>query len=369
MSRQWVLLADDDTGVTEAISMLLDRPGRTVIICSDLDSAEIALAHFPVTHLLSDVQFTGSFGFEGLHFLTRLAASHLKRVVLMSGDANPVLRHAALSQGATSVLQKPFDLETLEDALGAVPADAEGEYDVIRFPCIEKLLSGDELYVAFQPIVRLCGDGASVVAYEALARSNQRWAAQGPATIFAYAERRGKLGDLNVTMMTKAFAAAASLPPDAALFINLDPVAFERTDLTGRILAAARANSIEPRRVVLEITERSAFEDEQVAKQTFAALREHGFRFALDDHGSAYSHLNLIDAIHPSFVKISQSFGTDMECDESKRRIVHHIVGLSAEFGSETIIEGVETSATAAEAARLGVALAQGFYFGRPVAA
>ena len=369
MSRQWILLADDDSNVTEAISMLLERDGRTVIICSDLDSAEIALRHFPVTHLLSDVQFTGSFGFEGLHFLTRLGTASLERFVLMSGDANPELRRAALQQGATAVLQKPFDIEMLEDALGTTPLDAEGSYDVIRFPSIEDVMAGDELNVAFQQIVRLGEGGTTVFAYEALARAKGRWAADGPATLFEYAARRCRLAEINIVMMQKALAAAAALPREAAIFLNLDPIAFECADLPQMVSAASAAAGIDPSRVVLEVTERSAFMDEAAASRSFAALRALGFRFALDDHGSAYSHLSLIAAIGPSFVKISQAFGTDMESDEAKQRIVHHIVGLSAEFGSETIIEGVESLATADEAVRLGVGLAQGYYFGRPQAA
>lgn len=367
MTRQWVLLADDDSNIAEALAMLLESDGRTVILCPDLDSAEIALAHFPVTHLLCDVQFTGRFGYEGLHFVTRLAGSALQRIILMSGDASGEFQRAALAQGATAVLQKPFDIETLDAALGPVPANAEGAYDVIRFPSIESVLAGEDLFVAFQPIVRLGDRG--VFAFEALARTNGRWAANGPTTLFAYAARRGCLSELNITMMKKALAAAHVLPPDAAIFINLDPIAFEQPHLASAVVTAAGAGGIDPRRVVLEVTERSAFSNAAAAAHSFAALRAAGFRFALDDHGSAYSHLALISAIGPSFVKISQTFGTGMESDDAKRRIVHHIVGLSAEFGSETIIEGVESSATADEAARLGVGLAQGFFFGRPQAA
>lgn len=367
MNNQWILLADDDSSITEALALLLERDGRTVIICSDLDSAQIALAHFPVTHLLSDVQFSGRFGYEGLHFLTRRGPSPLERVILMSGDANPELQRAALAAGASAVLQKPFDIETLEQLLGPFPAEASGDYDVIPFPSIEALLAGHDLHVAFQPIVRLGGN--EVFAYEALARTSGRWAANGPVTLFEYASRRGCLAAMNVTMLRKALAAAHTLPSSAALFINLDPVAFEQPDLAANVIEAAEKGGIDPHRVVLEITERSAFTDEHAAARSFESLRSVGFRFALDDHGSAYSHLGLIEAIGPSFVKISQAFGTGMETDPAKRRIVHHIVGLSAEFGSETIIEGVETSETADEAVRLGVGLAQGFFFGRPQAA
>ena len=74
MTRQYILLSDDDELITGALSLTLERKGRTVIVCSDLDAAEVALAQFPVTHLVTDVQFSGEFGFEGLHFLERMRA-------------------------------------------------------------------------------------------------------------------------------------------------------------------------------------------------------------------------------------------------------------------------------------------------------
>jgi EAL domain-containing protein (putative c-di-GMP-specific phosphodiesterase class I) len=101
----------------------------------------------------------------------------------------------------------------------------------------------------------------------------------------------------------------------------------------------------------------------------FDELRELGLRFALDDHGSAYSHLSLINRIKPSFIKMSQTFGTDFENDPTKERIVRHTVSLARDFGCEMILEGVESAETARAAALIGVTLAQGFHFGRPRAA
>ena len=64
--RQIILIIDDDHAITEALSMLLDHEGRTIFSCADVESAELILARYPVTHVLSDVQFSGPFGFEGL---------------------------------------------------------------------------------------------------------------------------------------------------------------------------------------------------------------------------------------------------------------------------------------------------------------
>lgn len=364
--RQCILIVDDDRDITEALSMTLECDGRTTILCSDVESAETALARFPVTHLVTDLQFSGSFGFEGLHFLERVhAQSPNCRIILITGFATDALRVEAARHGAAAVLAKPFETGELEAALGAEPGDAQ-PYDVMRIPSIDEILHGDFVVPAFQPIVRLLTNSATTFGFEALTRVHGRWLAGGPAMLFEYASRRARLAELNIMAMTRSIEAAAALPEDAALFLNIDPLTFNSPQLVPAIVAAAQSAGIPAERLVLEVTERSAFADEAAAARVFDELRETRVRFALDDHGSAYSHLGLINRIRPSFIKISNTFGTGFEIDATKERIVRHTVSLANDFGCETILEGIETGATARAAAAAGVALAQGFHFGRP---
>jgi len=369
--RQYILLSDDDEGITDALSLTLERNGRTVIVCSDVDAAEVALSQFPVTHVVTDVQFSGEFGFEGLHFLDRVRAlSPQSRIVLMTGNATDALRRAALEHGAAEVLAKPFATRDLEGALaGNECAAGDGPYEIVRIPSIEELLRGDQLTIAFQPIVHLSANRATTTfAYEALTRVRGDWPAGGPTTLFEYAERRGKLAELNIAAMERALEQARALPHDATLFINIDPLTFSRTQLVPSLHRAARRASIALDRIVLEVTERCGLNDRS-ADRVFEELRETGVRFALDDHNSAYSHLQHIKSIRPTFIKISNTFGTGFEEDETRRRIVHNTVALARDFGCEPILEGIETSATTLAAIEEGVRLGQGFHFSRARAA
>lgn len=367
--RQCILLVDDDSGITEALSYTLERPGRTIVLCSDVESAEIALARFPVTHLVTDLQFSGDFGFEGLHFLGRVFAQRPNcRIVLITGYATDALRSAALKHGAAAVLAKPFDTDELEAALGQPPASDE-PYEIVRIPPMEEILAGDSITAVFQPIVRLGEQGATIFGYEALTRMRESWLAGGPVMLFDYAARRAKLAELNIVTMIKAIEQAALLPQDANIFCNIDPLTFEGPQLSAALTNAASRAGLPLERVVLEVTERSAFADDAAAMRVVEELRARGVRFALDDHGSAYSHLALINRIRPSFVKISTDFGIDFEEDRTKSSIVRHTVAMARDFGCETILEGIETPSTAHAAIEAGVTLAQGFHFGRPHAA
>lgn len=363
-AREIILIADDNEHVTDAMAMLLARRGRTTILCSDVESAELMLPRAPLTHVVTDVQFSGPFGYEGLRFLDRVHARLPEcRVGLITGQPSETLRTTALAHGAHAVLAKPFTIEELEGFLGTSPGGG-GDYEVVRVPSLDEILAGDHLQTAFQPIVEIAPAGNSVIAFEALARIRGGWPAGGPAQLFDYASRLGRLRDLNLASITHALAAAAMLPASASIFLNVDPIAFG-PELARVVETAAARAGISLFRIVLEITERSDFPDHRITT-LFHSLRAKGIRFALDDHGSAYSHLALIDELRPSFVKIGNTFGTNLEEDETHRRIVRHTVSLAREFGCQTILEGIESAETADAAVSLDVDLAQGYFYGRP---
>jgi EAL domain-containing protein (putative c-di-GMP-specific phosphodiesterase class I) len=372
--RQYILLCDDDEHITEALSITLERAGRTVIVCSDIDAAELALSHFPITHIVSDVQFTGEFGFEGLHFLNRVRSlSPSSPILLMTGHTSESLRRNAIAHGASDVLSKPFATEDLENALARVSDGFEltdgMPYETIRIPSIDDVMRGEGLSVAFQPIVRFTAGRVSTFAYEALTRVDGNWCGNGPTALFDYAERRGRLSELNIAAMERAIEHACMLPADTALFINIDPLTFSARQLVPALQSAAERAGIALDRIVLEVTERCSLATDTISCEAFSQLHSLGVRFALDDHGSAYSHLLHIRNIRPSFIKISNAFGTDFENDATKQRIVRNTVALAKDLGCETILEGIETSATVQAAIEEGVRYAQGFHFSRARAA
>ena len=375
--RQTILLVDDDPSITTALGMLLEQPGRTLIVCSDIESAELALERFDVTDLVSDVQFSGLFGFEGLHFLDRTVRgkrSHC-RLVLMTGYPTDELREAASRFGVTALLSKPFEVAELEavigtpDALGGTPdTSVVTPFELVRVPSIDEILAADVIGTAFQPIVTASSEpqAPAPFAFEALTRIRGGWPLGGPGELFEYAARRSRTVDLNRVALVAAIDAAASLPPDALIFINVDPPAFNDPGLAADVVQAAKRSGVSLDRIVLEITERTSLMGGTISAEAFEALRAHGVRFALDDHGSAYSHLPTISSIRPSFIKISSIFGTAFEADEDKQRVIRHVVALAHDFGCAAVLEGIESRETAEAAADLGIELAQGYYYSVP---
>src|SRR5687768_14497129 len=112
---QLILLVDDDVTITEGLATALEREGRTIITCNDVESAQLIVARMHPSHIVSDVRLSGPFGFEGLDFI-RYAKRHSpeSRVILITGDAPEALQLEASERGAVGFLQKPFDPSALE---------------------------------------------------------------------------------------------------------------------------------------------------------------------------------------------------------------------------------------------------------------
>lgn len=132
--------------------------------------------------------------------------------------------------------------------------------------------------------------------------------------------------------------------------------------LTVECLTAWRTNTLD----AVKITEQARLSEAAIVLQTIAELQKLGVRFAFDDLGLAYSHMPLIDKIRPSFLKISQEFGTRFETDPTKTKIVANLLSLAHDFQCDLILEGIEDQRTAEVAADMGIPFGQGFLFGRP---
>jgi len=372
---QLILLLDDDLMITESLALGLEREGRTVITCNDLQSAQLIVERMNPSHVVSDVKLSGPFGYEGLDFI-RYAKRFVPdtRVILMTGDAPEALQLEAAERGAVAFLRKPFEIRELDSMLDLMACSAgtsaATDSTIIRMPLLDDVVNIEgSLRPFFQPIVRLA-PGYEHVGYEALARCRSNALLRDPEVLFEYAARKERIADLELACSTASIRAGARLTDWSLLFLNVHPEVLAHGDALRDVLAReCAAANIPPQRLVLEITEQGTLPSVRSLLDTIHRLRELGVRFAFDDVGMAYSHLPYLDTVRPSFLKVSQHFGTAFETDRPKMKIVRNLLSLADDFGCDLIVEGIERASTAEAAARLGIRYGQGFYFHRPAEA
>ena len=359
-----LLIVDDEPVIGIGLAAALECEGRRIVVCRDLESAQIILENEPVTDILTDVKLSGSFRFEGLDFITEvIRVSPATRVILMTGHASDELVAEAERRGADAVLSKPFEIDSLLPLLTA-PSDATPP-SLTMVPTLDEVIGSGQLRPAFQPIVSLA-DGTTH-GVESLARYRGGEPFVRPDLLFAYATRKNGVAALEAACIEATMRAVPSLPLSPLIFMNVHPAALEGLGVVIALESNAHRFGVDLGRVVLEITEQQEVKQTSALFETIEHLRTLGVRFAFDDVGVAYSHLPLIERIRPEYLKISQLFGTRFEADPTLTKIVRNLVALAAEFSCAIIIEGVEDDSTANAARELGIAYGQGWLFGRPV--
>ncbi|MGA7615054.1 MAG: response regulator [Thermoanaerobaculia bacterium] len=118
MSHETILLIDDETAIAEGLAAYLDDGERTIVVCSDIESAEILVENLEFSSIVSDIRLSGPFRHEGLDFVGHaLTEQPGCRVILMTGVHSEELREEASRRGAAAFLEKPFDSIDLERLL------------------------------------------------------------------------------------------------------------------------------------------------------------------------------------------------------------------------------------------------------------
>ena len=366
-SAQTLLIIDDDAALAFGLAAALECDGRRIVVCREIESAQLVVERESVTDILTDVKLTGRFRFEGLDFVD-FAKRHRPdaRVVLMSGDSAEGLSVEAKKRGAVAFLSKPFDVADIERLL-PIPPSGSGT-SVVSVPTLSEIIRDGEIVPHFQPVVAL-GDG-SIHGYESLARLRTPSMLASPDVLFSYAERKHQLLELETACIAAAVQHGRRFGQSSRLFVNIHPRCFdEASRIHDTLVEACRRWTVPLDAIVLEITEQGALSRGKRTLSAFDELRLDGIRFAFDDVGVAYSHLPLIEQVRPSYLKISQAFGTGFETDSVRTRLVQNIVSLARDFSCSVVLEGVESVQTADAARDLGIAYAQGYFFGRPCVA
>jgi diguanylate cyclase (GGDEF)-like protein/PAS domain S-box-containing protein len=218
----------------------------------------------------------------------------------------------------------------------------------------------------YQPIVDL-GTG-HVVAHEALLRATDASGAPVfPDVLFPAAEAAGWTHVLDRIGRTTALHQAGPWLGEDLLFINFVPTSIYRPQVCLRTTEKAAAEAgLALSQLVFEVTESHEVQDLDHLDAVFAYYRERGCRVALDDLGAGYSSLNMLVRLQPDFVKLDKEIVQALP-DPVSSAVVAAIVSITHAYGGTVLAECVETEEQAQAARDLGVDLAQGWHFGRPV--
>ncbi|SIT35127.1 Diguanylate cyclase/phosphodiesterase [Paraburkholderia ribeironis] len=232
-------------------------------------------------------------------------------------------------------------------------------------PPIGELIARRELCAVFQPIIDFA-DGA-ILGYEGLIRGPAGTTLETPFALFSQALAEGCAIELERAAARACIEAFAKLDFDGKLFLNFSAGAMRQlTDARDDTLALLRQRGVDPRRIVIELTEQSTILDVASFLPVIAALRTAGAQFALDDYGTANASMSLWVKLQPDVVKIDRFFIHDIASDPLKFEAVRAMQHFAHASGAQLVAEGIENEADLIVVRDMGIGCGQGYFFGRP---
>jgi diguanylate cyclase (GGDEF)-like protein len=221
------------------------------------------------------------------------------------------------------------------------------------------------LSALFQPIIDM--HSGDIIGYEGLIRGPSNSPLHSPLKLFKVA----RLHNLSVEVehlcrhiVMEQFA-KADLP--GSLFLNVSPGALVQPEARlGETLRYLQEIGINPRRIIIELTENEPTYDYEVLRKAAMHYREMGFQIAIDDLGEGFSSLRLWSELRPEYVKIDMHFIQGINLDPMKLQFVRSIQLIAQQTGCIVIAEGIETQAELLTIRDLGIACGQGYHIARP---
>jgi len=230
-------------------------------------------------------------------------------------------------------------------------------------------LERDELVLHYQPEVSL--RSGRIIGAEALVRwEHPERGLLMPDEFIPMAEETGLILPVGRHVLQKACVQAAewhrSFGAGAPARVSVNVSGRQLPTLVRDVARVLGRSGLDPRGLVLEITESVVMDDPEAVIPTFEALRQMGVSLAIDDFGTGYSSLSWLKHFPISTLKLDKSFVQGLGVDPADRAIAQSVLTMASCLDVAVTAEGIETSGQAGELIALGCRSGQGYYYARP---
>lgn len=187
-----------------------------------------------------------------------------------------------------------------------------------------------------------------------------------PGYFIPFAEKSGKVLDIDRWVIRESVALLARSPDYPAIAINISGRSFDDPALSQYISHQLQAHDVRPGRLMVELTETAAVSDLHDAQRFIESLQRTGCNVCLDDFGSGFSSFTYLKHLKADFLKIDGQFIRDLPNDYDNQIFVRAIVDVARGLRKRTVAEFVEDKETLDMLRQFGVEMAQGYYLNMP---
>ena len=338
----------------------------------------------PIDIIVSDLDMPAM---DGMEFMRHVGEADTNVSVIVASGLDPCLvasvENMARAYGVDllGAIQKPFTSPRLEHLIGrhgtkaANSPHANKPAPVFSIEEMIRGLDNDEFEPFFQPKVEVAT--GRIAGAEALARWRHPRKGVVPPFVSPYSfikpfEDNGQIDRLTWIMLDKAAGACrewhrAGL--NITVSVNLSLQTLGDMTLADRVTELVRDRGLEPRDVILEVTESAKIGNVGNALENLSRLRMKGFGLSIDDFGTGYSSLQQLARIPFTEIKIDGSFVRNASTQKAGLVVLESSLAMARKLKISAVAEGVETESDWRLLERLGCDLAQGYFIAMPLPA
>lgn len=388
-----------------AREILISNPDKTYdIVCSDVvnfklindvfgtpngDSLLCELANL-YESMIGDAGICGRFHADQFACLVEHRADYTDEMFIETTARVSVqtnLKNLVVKWGIYPVTDRTLSMEQMCDRAFLAARSIKGQYgkyfavygDELRnrllreqaiTDSMEPALQEKQFEIYLQPKYRIW-DGALIGA-EALVRWNHpKWGLQFPNEFIPLFERNGFITRLDQYVWEQTCAVLREWDdkgyPPLDISVNVSRADIYNADLADILMNIIRRYHLPVSRLHLELTESAYTENPQQIVDTVRDLRRLGFVIEMDDFGSGYSSLNMLDRMPIDILKLDWKFVQSGTERPGREGILRFIMSLARWLNISVVAEGVETEEQLERLRQVGCDCAQGYYFAKPM--
>ena len=235
---------------------------------------------------------------------------------------------------------------------------------------LDKAISEHLIQVYYQPIVRAVS--GRVCDEEALSRwIDPVMGFLSPAEFIPILEDAGMIYKMDLYVLEQVLAKLKKTR-EKGLFlvpqsINLSRSDFNACDIVEEIRSRVDAAGIPHELITIEITESIIGSHFDYMKKQVERFQNLGFPVWMDDFGSGYSSLDVLQSIKFNLIKFDMGFMKKLEEGTDGRIILQELVCMATSLGTDTVCEGVEREDQVRFLQEIGCSKLQGYCFTKPL--
>ncbi|HEV8564926.1 MAG TPA: EAL domain-containing protein [Actinomycetota bacterium] len=235
---------------------------------------------------------------------------------------------------------------------------------------LQRALDQGELRLHYLPIVELAS--ARIWGVEALVRwQHPTRGLLGPADFLPLAEETGSIVAVGTWVLHQACHEGLRLQEASGrqldVSVNVSVRQLEQPDLVEQVVRALGSTGLQPRTLILEITETARINDMDRVIATLQELKAFGVRLAVDNFGRGYASLEYVQRFPIDILKIHGSFIDSVTAGGDSATLSAAVIELAGILNFQRVAVGIERADQVQLLRQLGCDAAEGEYFGRPI--